>query len=58
LNQPVRPVEDGPSDDSPAEESMDAPADKVDSADFPSTPSTDTLSEHPETPVLPSEPAS
>jgi type II secretory pathway pseudopilin PulG len=58
LNQPVRPVENGPSDDSPVEESMDAPADNVDSADFPSVPSTDILSEPPETPVLPSEPAS
>ncbi|MGE3487777.1 MAG: type II secretion system protein [Nitrospira sp.] len=58
LNQPVRPGENDLSDDSPVEESMDAPADQMDSADFPSTPSADTLSEPPETPVLPLEPAS
>lgn len=58
LNQPVRPGENDLSDDSPVEESMDAPADQMDSADFLSTPSADTLSEPPETPVLPLEPAS
>lgn len=58
LNQPVRPGEKGLSDDSPAEESMDAPGDIVDSPDSPSTPSADTLPEPPDTSVLPSEPAS
>ncbi len=58
VNQPVRPGEEGPSDSSPTEESMDAPDDMVDSTDFPSTPSADTLPELPDTSVMPSEPAS
>ena len=57
-NQPITPVDEGPSDYSPTEEAMDAPDDIVESTDSPSTPSVDTLLETPDTSVVPSEPAS
>jgi len=57
-NQPAPPGEEGLSDYSPTEESMDVPDDMVDLTDSPSTPSADKLPEPPDTSVVPSAPAS
>lgn len=56
-NQPMRPVEEGSSDYSPLEESLDAPGDSMDSTDSLSMPGVDVLPESLDTSIMPSEPA-